>query len=254
MSCATFREALQFGTKYQRVVGRFSGRQLMMSFFQEDDIAVIQIDDDPAISEFRVFAIEEIFGCTMGQSRWVTGKPLQLISVHCRYSATPYQERYQQVFRCPVYFDEPYNQLRFDASLLDDPLPQASSHSASIYRSHCDEMAAEMDSVDDELVLRVRQAILSHPKACPGSKEVAAKLCISERSLRRKLKDSGVCLQQILDEIRLGIAKEYLTTSRRSIENIAQAVGFDDPTSFSRAFKRWAGVSPRQFRGKMRVV
>lgn len=248
ISCATFRESLEVGIKFQRVVGRFCGRQLIMSFFVEGDTAVIQINDDPALGELRIFAIEEMFGCILGQTKWVTGKSLKIKSVHCSYGPRSYADIYQNVFQCPIFFDSPHNQIRFSKSILDTPLPQACSHSASMYKAYCEELAVQLDQAEDDFVEKVRRVIMSHPKLSPGSDEVATNLSMSERTFRRKLSEKGFSYHHLVDDVREGIAKNYLTTSNRSVEDIAFMIGFSDPTSFSRAFKRWTGQSPRQYR------
>jgi AraC-like DNA-binding protein len=219
-----------------------------MSFFVEGDTAVIQINDDSSLEELQVFAIEEMFGCILGQTKWVTGKSLIIKSVHCSYGPRPYADFYQKVFQCPVHFDSPHNQIRFAASMLDTRLPQASSHSAGIYKAYCEELAAQLDQADDDFVKKVRRVIMSHSQLSPSSDEVAAVLCMSERTLRRKLNEEGFSYHQLVDDVREGIAKNYLTSSQRSVEDIAFTIGFSDSTSFSRAFKRWTGQSPKQFR------
>ena len=78
--------------------------------------------------------------------------------------------------------------------------------------------------------------------------ECAAQLGISSRTLRRRLQERGLSYQDIADSVRADFARSYLESSRLSIECIAERLGFSEPTSFSRAFRRWTGMSPREFR------
>ena len=78
--------------------------------------------------------------------------------------------------------------------------------------------------------------------------ECAAQLGISSRTLRRRLQERGLSYQDIADSVRADFARSYLESSRLSIECIAERLGCSEPTSFSRAFRRWTGMSPREFR------
>jgi len=80
--------------------------------------------------------------------------------------------------------------------------------------------------------------------------ECAASLSLSARTLRRKLQERGLSYQQIIDEVRSGLARTQLLAPRSSVEAVATRLGFSEAASFSRAFKRWTGMSPRQFRAR----
>ncbi|SVD87682.1 uncharacterized protein METZ01_LOCUS440536, partial [marine metagenome] len=77
--------------------------------------------------------------------------------------------------------------------------------------------------------------------------EVAKCLNLSSRSLRRKLQEEGTSFSRVVDDVSAAIAKHQLTFARTSIQEIAYNLGFSQPSSFHRAFKRWTGMTPAQF-------
>ena len=77
---------------------------------------------------------------------------------------------------------------------------------------------------------------------------VAAEMNISTRSVRRKLKAEQRTFQEVLDEIRLKLAADYLSNTKLTTECIGPLLGFSDASSFSKAFKKWTGLTPRTFR------
>ncbi|MBK8309146.1 MAG: AraC family transcriptional regulator [Gammaproteobacteria bacterium] len=156
MCCETYREALDVGFECQRVVGRFSGRLLFLSMHEEADTAVIQIEVAPELGDLTRFAVEEILGSILASTRWITGHELPLRELRCAYPAPAHAGVYRKYFDCPIQFDAPDQQLRFDAGFLDTPLPQASSHAARIYRRHCRALINRDVREHDELVGRIR--------------------------------------------------------------------------------------------------
>jgi AraC-like DNA-binding protein len=77
---------------------------------------------------------------------------------------------------------------------------------------------------------------------------VAGQLALSTRTLRRRLEEEGSSFQGILDEVRFGLARDYLHNSSLPIEQIAELLAYSTPGNFSQAFKRWSGSSPRDYR------
>jgi AraC-like DNA-binding protein len=91
--------------------------------------------------------------------------------------------------------------------------------------------------------------IVEHlPDGPPNQKQIAATMNVSNRTLQRKLRDEGTSFIDLLQDARLNLAKKYLSQPQRSIVEIAYLLGFSEPSTFSRAFKRWTGSAPAEFR------
>jgi AraC-like DNA-binding protein len=83
---------------------------------------------------------------------------------------------------------------------------------------------------------------------------VAKRLAMSERTLQRRLAEAGTSYVDLLSEVRSDLAKDYLKSSRTSLTEIAWLLGFSEQSAFSRAFKRWTGSSPAQYRKALSVA
>ncbi|QDX81246.1 hypothetical protein B9N43_08330 [Denitratisoma sp. DHT3] len=250
MCCETFREALRVGNEYQRVIGRFSGRLLFLSLHEEARNATFQIEVAPELGDLAQFAVEEILGSILSNTRSVTGRDLPVRELCCAYPQPAHAASYRKYFSCPIRFDAPRNQIRFDAAFLDTRLPLASSHAALMYRTHCERLVGR-DSGDPEgLVAGIRARLLAGADCALPLEACAEALSISARTLRRKLHEGGHSYQDIVDDVRASLARSYLESSRLTVEAIAERLGFSEPTSFSRAFRRWTGMSPRTFRNR----
>jgi AraC-like DNA-binding protein len=74
---------------------------------------------------------------------------------------------------------------------------------------------------------------------------------MSVRTLRRRLREEGSSYRELLDEIRFGLARDYLTDTRLPLEEISELLGYSEPGNFSHAFRRWSGQSPRLYRQEL---
>ena len=104
-------------------------------------------------------------------------------------------------------------------------------------------LSAHGHFVDD-----VRMLVLARPGYFPDIDYVAEKLGMSNRTLRRRLREEGSGFRELLDEIRYGLAKEYLANTRLPMDEIANLLGYTEPGNFSHAFRRWSGASPSAWR------
>jgi AraC-like DNA-binding protein len=149
-----------------------------------------------------------------------------------------------------VRFGQPANQLVFDAAALDYPLASADPAALRLAREQC-ERALQALGFEGRIVARVRAAV---PKAGGGFRsldEVAAKLGMSSRTLKRKLATAGARYSSLLDAARLERAQELLRSDRRSIDEIAESLGYSDVANFTRAFRRWTGTTPAAHRRRL---
>ncbi len=246
ISSATLREATNAGLKYQNYSGRFSGKLVVTSFSEIQSEGCYQIDAKPELGDLRLLAIEDILTNIVTTCRWVLGQGLPITRLRCNYSPPPHAERYQEIFQCPVEFDSPVTQLFFDATILDQPLPQSSPQSAALYKKLCEEKSIERNQGD--IAWRLWQIIVEDPAQPPSLKSAAEQLHCSSRTLSRKLSAQGWQYQQLIDQVREIHARRYLSDPTLSITRIGQRLGYANSSSFHRAFKKWSGLSPRAFR------
>lgn len=246
ISSATLREASNVGLKYQNYSGRFSGNLIVTSFSEIQSEGCYQIDAKEELGELRVLAIEDILANIVTTARWVLGRPLPLTKLRCQYPAPPHADKYQTIFQCPVEFDAPVTQLYFNASILDEPLPQASPQSVALYKQLCEEKSNARNHGD--IAWRLSQIIVEDPASPPSLDEAAKALHHSSRTLSRKLVSQGWTYQKLIDQVREIHARRHLSDPTLSITKIGQQLGYADSSGFNRAFKKWTGLSPRAFR------
>ncbi len=158
---------------------------------------------------------------------------------------------YEQAFNCPVEFNTPRSELRFDTLILDSPMPMRDVETSGMLQQQCELLLARM-SQGSGFVDRVRKLIIARPGYFPDIDYVAEKLHMTSRTLRRRLSAEGSSYQQLLSELRYQLAREYLETSSLPLEEISVLLGYSTPGNFSHAFKRWHGSSPRQYRQEFR--
>lgn len=153
-------------------------------------------------------------------------------------------------FPCPVEFNAGRTQWIFLPGSVNRALPLADAELLTLYSSRCDAM---MGRAQADCPVRQRLAALldrSDGEFLTAG-EAARQLALSERTLHRRLADEGTRFSAMVDEARYARARELLTDRRMTIEAIAFAVGFAEPSSFSRAFKRWSGMGALEYRRQM---
>ena len=188
------------------------------------------------------------FGIALVTSRvklWFNQRPREIWFIHAAQGAA---DEYQRVLGCPVRFERDRTVLRFD----DDALEAAARHhDPALFRlleAHAEKVLAEMpatatlrERVRREVVRRLREGE-------PSIASIAAALGTSERSLQRKLQIEGVSFRDVVDEARHKLAVVYLGDPTLSLTDVACLLGYSEGAAFTRAFKRWTGSAPSQFR------
>ncbi len=174
------------------------------------------------------------------------GLTLPAMRIRLMHNSHQHLDAYRAHFQCPVSFGHKRNEILFDKSLLDAPLPQRDMETSSYCREQCKRLLEKL-SRQGSFIDKVRQLIVASPGYFPTVDEVAAKLDYTARSLRRHLEKEGSSYQKLLNEIRWELARNYLQTDM-PIEQIADMLGYGETCNFSHAFKRWQGVSPKEFR------
>jgi len=153
---------------------------------------------------------------------------------------------YRRFFRAPVRFDAEQNALVFPATVLDQRLPHANPELQRL-------LLEEVQRLDRELALdfstKVRRVVRAGfvVGQCSAAR-TAALFAMQRRTLSRRLRAEGTTFEALLAEIRYETARQLLTDTAIPMRQIAEAIGYADVSVFTRAFKRWAGTTPSQWR------
>ena len=162
-------------------------------------------------------------------------------------------EPFTSYFNCEVRFGCGEPRIALDSRLMDQPLPGASPDMAQYNDQIVIQYLEQMDKND--VVNRVRRYIIEDLASGTLSKQaVADKMHMSARNLQLKLAGENTTFQDTLDSTRKSLATGYMQQSHLSITEIAYLLGFSDASNFTRAFRRWYGLSPRDYRIEHRIA
>lgn len=195
-----------------------------------------------------VFAGIRVFG------NWLAGTtlpPAELAFTHA--GGAGLEDEYVRVLGALPRFGAGANVASFDARLLDWPVPNADVSLYPVLQQHAEQLMSQRAragaAAGADLQTRVRAAIVR--KLSQGQVRlpaIAQQLHLSPRTLQRKLSEAGASFQQVLDQTRFALAKEYLRQPGLSLVDIAFLLGYQEQSAFNHAFKEWAGVNPGAYR------
>ncbi len=148
-----------------------------------------------------------------------------------------------------VQFSRPRNGLHFygDLSVLDQPLPTANPEALRTALSQCERESA-LTLREDDIVRQVRAVLIPGLAGYPSPDALADTLHLTVRTLRRRLQERGYNYQQLLEEARLRDSCQLLQQQDLEIRRIGEMLGYLNPANFTRAFRGWTGLSPREWR------
>lgn len=160
-----------------------------------------------------------------------------------------------QVFGPAVVYGVPAAYGRFDAALLDRPVPNADGSMLKVLQRHADELLAARlrETSEPRIVSDVRREVaaqLANDRARVD--DVAAALALSTRTLQRKLAEAGTNFQAVHDAARQALAEELLRDSRLNLTDVAFMLGYREQSSFNRACREWFGNTPARTRERLR--
>jgi AraC-like DNA-binding protein len=200
-------------------------------------------DSDPR----RVFAYEWLLRMLHGLACWLAGRSLALDSVAFPYPQPAHAAEYARVYTEHSTFGEPSLVATFAAKLLGLPVRRTEAELATFLEGAPGKISM-LYRRDREIALAVREFLGASLRDAPGFDEVAAALHLSTRSLHRRLAEEDTSFRQIRERLRRDEALQRLKNTKQSVAEIAEALGYSEPSAFFRAFVGWTGVSPTQYR------
>jgi AraC-like DNA-binding protein len=212
----------------------------------DHEVALIRcrVGSDPPASRFTT---EYAIGLTITMSRALGAARSDPLEARFSHSAPPYADEYQKILRLPIRFDAGEDAVLFPISSLDSSNPSADAALRQLLQQYGADQLARIPT-NARLSRRIRASIRSMlPRGDLGADSVAAQFSISGRTLRRRLREEGTSYQEVVDDVRAELARDYLTHQKRGIEEVALLLGFSDSSAFTKAFRRWTGRTPSDF-------
>ncbi|MEI6733216.1 MAG: AraC family transcriptional regulator [Comamonadaceae bacterium] len=211
------------------------------------DSASLSITEQRDLGALREFCLVSVLRNIHGLACWLIDSRIPLLSAEFPFSAPVHGDFYRVLFSGPTQFEQSKAVIHFDSRYLALPLRRDEQALQQMLQRALPLTVLQYRR-DRLLATRVRQALVSHPLHSRSAEDLAALLHVSPRTLHRQLKEKGTSLQTLKDEVRQGRAQDLLLRTVRPIKQVAEAVGFQNEKSFIRAFRRWAGKSPGEFR------
>ncbi len=243
-SCATLGDHYRLAGRYIRLVHQ----GIFLQLEEEQDVARLWHGHHREPSTPPRHPVEGLLALSILQGRRAIGEefaPRAVCFAHARPAQVSEAER---IFRAPVHYGCPRNELALDRALLARPQRQAEPRLlAMLDRQLAESLSALPSPRSFEDAVRQRMMDVLH-EGEPAMAQVAAKLHMSPRSLQRRLHSEGTSFAQVLSALRHDLALRYLRDERIALGEVGFLLGFLEVVSFHRAFKRWTGTTPAQYR------
>ncbi|HTE40273.1 MAG TPA: AraC family transcriptional regulator [Steroidobacteraceae bacterium] len=169
-------------------------------------------------------------------------------AIHFAHAEPPYRDQYDLIFKVPMVFSSARNALLIDEEFLAIKLPPSNRY---VFGLLCQRAEALLSELKASQTMRARVEAMLMPilhKGDIGMATIAKQLAMSPSTLYRRLSSEGAQYETVIDELRRTMAVAFLDAGKTSVNEIAYLVGFSEAGAFSRAFKRWTGKSPIEYR------
>ena len=245
MSASNLGDALALAVKYCRTRFDFIDLQLI----SKGDEVTLQVDEVVSLGAASAFLIESIMASFGVMSLNLLGEIPLGVRINRVCNKPDYFDAMESYFpqRAPVTFNQPVDQIVFKKSVLARPLTLSDPLAKQLAEAQCEK---ELQTIpqEDDLLYRVQRLLKEAEPRYLKLDDIADRLHMSSRTLKRRLQELGTSFQDVLDNVRLARAKRLLTETHQPVESIASALGYSDASNFSRAFKRKEGVTPAMYR------
>ena len=180
-------------------------------------------------------------------NKLLVAKPAEGVRVRFSYPKPAHFGMYQKTWPFRMEFDQEYTEIFMPARWLRQRVRTGDPTTNVLFSQQCEELVSGMTEADEITVL-VRRLLIHSAGNFLSFSEIAKKLYVTERTLRRRLATEGTDFRTISDHIRNTLAQNYLRKTSLSIVEIADLLNFTEATNFHRAFQRWNSTTPADYR------
>jgi AraC-like DNA-binding protein len=242
--CRTLDKALQRGFRFY---GLFADSPRLSLERNAEQVRLCL--DETSLRDPEHFLSESLLVIWHRLASWLIGQRIRLDQATFAYARPAHSAEYELLFDCPMSFDADQTALTFHARYLSMPLLQDErTLKRFLERSPVDLLSRPDEG--DSLTSQLRRLLSRDCNKWPDLEAVAEHLHISPQTLRRHLRDEGTSFQGLKDELRRDMAIYHLSQADLSLQQIAEQLGFSEPSAFHRAFKKWTGLTPGAYRAQ----
>jgi AraC-like DNA-binding protein len=243
LSSSTLRTGLERVVRYWRLLGEKAAARL------EDTPVGLKIVFESGRTDPVVGAITADFTMSLlvSMCRMNYGDALRPVTVSLKRARPDGWQVYRSHYGCPVRFAAGEDSFTLARAHADKPLPTSNRQIAATLDAVLTRQLAQLDKTN--VVARCRASLLEQLSSGELSEEeMAQQLHMSRRTLQRKLAEAETTYQQLVDATRRDLALRYIENPHHSITDITFMLGFSQHSAFTRAFRRWTGIAPSEYR------
>lgn len=244
LTSATIGDALEAATRFIVLRAPF----LEFRFRREGDEAVLTIAPRTPLGPAHDFVLESIVLGLVSMIEQLDPRALADAELHMAGAAPGYAGRLARRIPIPVRYDAPACSVRLLASAADRRPILADAQVAALAREQCESEMRRLFPPSDTVAALVRRRIAERDPGAPSLAEVAKKLHLSTRTLRRRLMEEDATFSTLVDEAMRERSIRLLRETDLPIAEVAHHAGYSDLSNFARAFRRWTGSSPKDAR------
>lgn len=242
LSTTTLEHALRRALRFLRIALDDPHGQLTVG----NGLAQIVLKDAAGVRS--AFAYRTFWIIVHGIGCWIVGRRIPIVRVDFRCAAPANGRDYRLFFGAPVRFDQPETRLVFNADYLELPtIRDERALREFLTRAPANILVRYRHEAGLSASIRARLTTTA-PATWPSFETLAERMRLRAPTLRRRLRLEGQTYRSIKDELRRGLAIEALLSGQRNVADLADDLGFSEPSAFHRAFRKWTGKSPALFR------
>ena len=208
---------------------------------------IVAIDGSALPGELQRFVVERDAAVIVTVQRDLLAAHSALSSIDLAFPAPSQIEPYETIFGVRPTFGAKANVARLNNDVLAMPLPQANELALRNAVKQCEAMLEHQES-QVGLSAQIRELLSHNLAAWSDMQTIAGYICVTPRTLRRRLLEEGTTFIDLRDQARIALAEDYLIGLNLTVDEVSSRLGYSSSTTFINAFKRWKGVTPLAYR------
>lgn len=244
----TIKQALQYACDFAQL----ACSSLPMVLTEESEHYKLTLTPEPTwFSQSKSAVKHTVDGTlvfTIREYHELTRKKHFPLRIHLPFNRPKSISEYERLFQCPVYFSKEEIAVFFDKRHMDQPIITSDYKLLKVLVAHAEERIREINSKTG-FFEQVKASVASLIKPeFPSLDQMASHFNMSTRTFQRKLSNEGHSFKEIIETLRKEFAFSYIERSELSVSQIAYLLNYNDSSGFIRSFKRWTGMTPKNWR------